>query len=90
MSPEQLFDKKELTQRFIDAYPVFEETVDRAKTFLLDVLFNKQESEIVPFKQMFEEMAYFAEDRKLKMTMDTERFNVESSFINIMRELISV
>ncbi len=76
---------------FLDEFPAQEAAVERAKTFLLDVLFYKRDcNNVQPIKDTFQDMAYFAEDRKRHKIMDQERFQVESSFIEIMREMIAI
>lgn len=39
-------------------------------------------------KKTFEDMAYLAEDRRRRRTMETDRFEMEQPFIEVIRELI--
>ena len=56
----------------------------------MSILHNRQQNEILPLKKTFEDLAYFAEDKRRSITMDPERFQIEQSFIDIMREFIQV
>ena len=69
-----MLPKKELYEIFLEKFPVFDEQVTRARTFILDILFKCTEVEIAPMKKTFEDMAYFAEDRRRRRTMETDRF----------------
>lgn len=85
-----MLPKKELYDNFLEKFSVFDEQITRARTFVLDILFKCAEIEIVPMKKTFEDMAYLAEDRRRRRTMETDRFEMEQPFIEVIRELIQL
>ena len=74
---EKAVGRKELTLQFLEKFPVFDEQVDRARTFILDILHKRPEHEIHDMKVKFENKAYYAEDRRRITMMDPERFAIE-------------
>lgn len=87
---DQKVSRKEVNEQFLDKFPVYDEQVGRARTFILDILFKLTEQEIEGMKDTFEDMAYYAEDRRRTLTMDPDRFTIEQPFILITRELIKI
>ena len=87
---EKAVGRKELTLQFLEKFPVFDEQVDRARTFILDILHKRPEHEIHDMKVKFESKAYYAEDRRRITMMDPERFAIEQPFVEVTRELIQL
>lgn len=87
---EQVMSKKEWNEKFLEKFPVSEEQTMRARQFLLDVLFDKTENEILQLKPVIENMAFAHVDKVNQQAMDTERFETEQTFTHIMRLLIEL
>lgn len=74
----------------MEKFPVFDEQVSRARTFILDILFKLSDAEVEGMKKTFEDMAHYAEDRRRGLTMDSDRFAIEQPFILVTREFIKL
>lgn len=87
---DKVLSKVQHEVKFLDQFPCFDEQVDRARTFILSILHHRMPTEIPPLKKLFEDLAYYADDKKRAATMESDRFHLEQSFIKIIREFILV